>query len=148
MNDTLRPPLAAIALGLAGLIPFVAGAATVHGLTPWQPFTGALILQSYGAIILSFMGGCLWGFAALAGRAGWLPLGVAVLPALWAFGAGFLPLPGVELTAARALALGLVALLAADFGFARAGLAPRWWLALRLPLTVVAATCLWLGGGV
>ena len=40
------------------------------------------------------------------------------------------------------LALGLVALFAADISLTRAGGAPAWWPALRLPLTVVATASL------
>jgi hypothetical protein len=86
------------------------------------------------------MGGCRWGFAAggLGEGPGWWPLGVSVAPALLAFAALAVGGPGALII----LALGLVALFAADVSLSRAGGAPAWWPALRLPLTAVAAICL------
>ncbi|QHQ37069.1 DUF3429 domain-containing protein [Algicella marina] len=127
-----RPPLPAIILGAAGLLPFFAGALAVHGMLPGvsSPFTGVLILQSYGAAILAFMGGCLWGFAARAGRTSWREMGFSVIPALWATSATFLP------SALVTLMLGFVALFIIDLLFHRWHLCPDWWITLRLPLTI------------
>ena len=137
----MRPPLPAIALGAAGLLPFLGGALAVHGLLPGvsNPFTGYLILQSYGAAILAFMGGCLWGFAAQAGRAGWKELGVSVIPGLWAFSVTFSP------DAMLSLMIGYVALFVFDLMFRGWGLGPKWWISLRLPLTLVVLVCLAFG---
>ena len=46
-----RVPLPAAALGVAGLLPFAAGALAAWGLMPGisNPFTGLLVLQTYGA---------------------------------------------------------------------------------------------------
>ena len=134
-------PRPALVLGLAGLLPFVAGVLAAHGAMPGisNPVTGLLILQSYGAAILAFMGGCLWGFAAQAGRAGWRELGVSVIPGLWAFSATFSP------SALGSLALGYVVLFALDLTVRGWGLGPRWWLALRLPLPRGVLACLGAG---
>jgi hypothetical protein len=125
------------------VIPFLA-----LGIAPWLagPETKALAaaaLEGYGAAILSFLGGCRWGFAAagLGPGPGWAPLGVAVLPALYAWGVALLPVP-VSLSL---LALGFVGLLAADLALARAGGAPGWWPRLRSPLTGGAVAGLLLG---
>lgn len=134
-----RPPLPATVLGAAGLIPFAGGALAVIGLMPIQPFTGVLILQSYGAAILAFMGGCLWGFAAHAGRAGWQQLAASVIPGLWAFSATFAP------NALLSLMLGFVVLLALDLMFRLWRLTPPWWMTLRLPLTAGVLACLAVG---
>ncbi|MEM8658849.1 MAG: DUF3429 domain-containing protein, partial [Pseudomonadota bacterium] len=106
------PPAAAL-LGAAGLIPFAAGALAAHGLMPGisNPVTGLLILQGYGAAILAFMGGCLWGFAAQAGRTGWREFAVSVAPGLWAFAVTFSP------DALLSLIIGFVFLLALDLMF-------------------------------
>ena len=131
-------PKPASILGAAGLLPFIAGALAAHGLMPGvsNPFTGVLILQTYGAAILAFMGGCLWGFAAEAGRAGWRELTASVVPGLWAASVVFSP------SAMESLIAGFVVLLALDLLFRGWGLGPRWWLTLRLPLTLVVVLCL------
>jgi hypothetical protein len=73
--------VAAWALGLAGLIPFVALALLV-ALNPRIKEEAASALLAYGAIILSFLGGIRWGFTVLEegtagfkayGRASFLP---------------------------------------------------------------------------
>ncbi|MHA3976375.1 DUF3429 domain-containing protein [Halovulum sp. GXIMD14794] len=133
-----RVPLPAAVLGAAGLLPFAAGALAAHGLMPGisNPFTGLLILQTYGAAILAFMGGCLWGFAAQAGRAGWLELSLAVIPALWAFAANF------AVDAVGALFAGFVVLLLLDLVIVGRELGPDWWLRLRLPVSAGVLICL------
>lgn len=134
-------PAPALWLGLAGLLPFAAGALAVHGLMPGisNPITGLLILQGYGAAILAFMGGCLWGFAAQAGRTGWKEFVISVAPGLWAASVTFSP------DALLSLIMGFVFLFALDLMFRGFGLGPRWWIALRLPLTIGAVACLIIG---
>lgn len=142
-----RIPTPALLLGLSGLLPFLWGAVTAYlpGLAPaWLPerFAGAVVLQGYGIIILSFMAGVIWGFATRAsGRQAALFYVVSVLPPLWAFFAA----TGPVAPALTALLAGFVALLAVDYSAMRAGLAPRWWMALRLLLTGAVALCLLAG---
>ena len=142
-----RIPTSALLLGLSGLLPFLWGALTAHlpGVAPaWLPgrFAGAAVLQGYGIVILSFMAGVIWGFGTRAsGRQATLFYVISVLPPLWAFFAA----TGPASAALTALLAGFVALLAVDLSAARAGLAPHWWMALRLLLTGVVALCL-LGG--
>lgn len=140
-------PRSALYLGLAGLIPFLWGAASVgvpgldtFGLTTFGPrFTGIYVLNFYGAIILSFMSGVLWGFATRAeGRAATIGYAFSVVPALWAF---FMVGGGAE-SSIVALIAGYLGLLLLDAAYWRAGLAPRWWMGLRIPLTAVVVTCL------
>ncbi len=136
-----KPPLPVTLLGAAGLLPFLGGALASHSLLPGvdNPFTGLLILQSYGSAILAFMGGCLWGFAAQAGRTGFREFAVSVIPGLWAFSVTFSP------SAMGSLMLGFVLLLVFDLMFRGWGLGPRWWLTLRIPLSVGAIACLAVG---
>jgi hypothetical protein len=140
-------PRSALLLGLAGVLPFVWGVLTVYlptladwGLRMMGPrFVGPYVQLFYGAVILSFMSGVLWGFAtkADAGRAttGYV---LSVLPALWAF---FMT-GGGEDRAAMNLIFGFVGLLLLDFAFWRWGLAPSWWMSLRLLLSALVVLCL------
>lgn len=133
-------PRSALFLGLAGLLPFYWGAATmlIPGLAEWTirtigaRFVGPFVSLQYGVVILAFMSGVVWGFATRArgGTAGIL-YAASTLPALWAFlvvGAG--PTPS-----AIYLMAGFVGLLGLDWTCWRHGLAPAWWMQLRLLLT-------------
>ncbi|MFN4203246.1 MAG: DUF3429 domain-containing protein [Tabrizicola sp.] len=147
MTDDTRIPRPALLLGLAGLIPFLWSAAT-H-LSPalaaaagkWLSpmFLGAYVGLTYGTVILSFMSGALWGFATRAeGRDAAIAYTLSVIPALWAF----FMVPDASDTSAIFLAAGFVGLLLLDATFQAWGLAPRWWLRLRVMLTVVVLGCL------
>lgn len=56
------PSAAARVLGVAGLLPFIAGAAAVWLLGP-QDRLPAVALLAYAALIASFLGGIHWGLA-------------------------------------------------------------------------------------
>lgn len=142
-----RPHSSALILGLAGLIPFVWSAVTqlsdpLWDLTSrvWGPrFVGPYLGLSYGTIILAFMSGVLWGFATRAeGRQAAAGYALSVIPALWAF---FFVGGGVT-SASIYLIAGFAGLLMIDAAFVRQGLAPVWWMRLRVPLTAVVALCL------
>ncbi len=140
-------PRPALFLGLAGLLPFLWSAATQlsPALAGWAGqflspmFMGAVVGLSYGTVILSFMSGVLWGFATKAeGKQAAIAYGLSVIPALWVF---------VMVTDASAnstifLAAGFVGLLLLDMMYSAWGLAPGWWLRLRVMLTVVVLGCL------
>jgi hypothetical protein len=141
MTPVPRIPLL---IGIAGLVPFVWGALTVtfDPLAVWSiqifgaRFTGPYVGVFYGAVILAFMSGVLWGFATKSDR----PLGYAltVPPAFWAF----FSTGGGHVAAALNLAIGFLAILLLDAYFVRHRLAPDWWMALRIPITVVVVSCL------
>jgi hypothetical protein len=137
MTDIPRGPLL---LGLAGLLPFFWGALSVMvpDIGAWgianigARFVGPYVQLFYGAIILAFMSGVLWGFAArpeAGGRVSGYVL--SVIPALWAF---FMT-GGGPASAAINLIFGFLGLLALDWHFWRLGLAPPWWMQLRVILT-------------
>ena len=139
-------PRSTLILGLAGTIPFRWGAATLYsgGLAAFTMdwlgprFVGPFVGLSYGTIILSFMSGVLWGFATRAtGSVAATGYALSVLPALWAF----FFVGGGPVSAAIYLIAGFVGLLGLDALFAAQGLAPPWWMRLRILLTgiVVAA---------
>ena len=143
----MRIPAAPLLLGLAGLIPFLWGAATlisgelaVWGIQTLGPrFVGPFVLLNYGQIILAFMSGVLWGFATKSdGEQAAINYALSTLPALWVFftvGAGPTS-SGIYLIA------GFVALLGLDVTFVRQGLAPEWWMRLRILLTTIVVACL------
>lgn len=144
MTENRRIPPAALGLGAAGLIPFLWSAAThlspamagwAGGFLP-PMFIGAYVGLTYGTVILSFMSGVLWGFAARGEEA--LPYALSVIPALWVF---FTVTDASDISSIFLIA-GFAGLLMLDATFAAQGLAPGWWMRLRLPLTAVAAACL------
>lgn len=146
-------PRAALILGLAGLLPFIYGLTTIlspalHAATLatiGPRFVGPYVLIAYGTVILSFMSGVLWGFAARGAEHAWAGYALSVAPALWAF----FMVGGGATRALAALITGFVVLLVIDQQFSLWGLTPRWWMRLRLVLTAGVVLCLagglWLG---
>lgn len=144
---TQKIPFAALWLGCAGLLPFAWGAVTTShdGLAEWgmralgPRFVGPHVQLFYGAVILSFMSGILWGFATRAtGVMQQIGFALSVLPALWAF---FMT-GGGPVHAGTSLVAGFVALLGLDWFFWRKELAPPWWMRLRIGLTMGVTACL------
>ena len=145
-----RIPRTPLTLGLAGLIPFIWGAATYlsEPLAQWglenlgSRFIGPYVQLFYGSVILSFMSGVLWGFATKAsGAQAATGYTLAVIPALWAF---FMT-GGGPTTAGMNLIFGFVGLLVLDFAFSTWGLTPGWWMRLRVLLTSIVVACLAVG---
>lgn len=143
-------PRAPLLLGLAGTLPFIWGAITTalpdFALSAAQMigprFVGPYIQLFYGAVILSFMSGVLWGFATKAeSKQAATGYALSVLPALWAF---FMT-GGGPTSAGIYLIAGFAGLLALDWMFSRWGLTPPWWMALRVLLTAIVVTCLCIG---
>jgi hypothetical protein len=147
MSGPLGIPRAPLLLGLAGLLPFAWGALTVLAPDLGQAaarligprFVGPYVQLFYGAVILAFMSGVLWGFATKAeGETAATGYALSVIPALWAF---FMT-GGGPVWAGINLIAGFAALLALDWHFWRLGLAPPWWMRLRMLLTAVVVICL------
>jgi len=143
--------MAPLLLGLAGLIPFVWGAATLLsadlarlGMTTFGPrFVGPYVQLFYGSVILSFMSGVLWGFSTKAsGAQAATGYALSVLPALWAF---FMT-GGGPVSAGTNLMFGFAGLLLLDYAFFTWGPTPRW--SMSLPLLLPALVLIWLGSGV
>ena len=122
-------------------MPQIACVAAIHaGPAEWRG-PALLIAFAYAALILSFLGGAWWGIAATAPAAerrrtlGWVWI-AAVTPSLvalacfwpWAIGDERLEPSLVMLGGALLMSLGVDAKLGP--------LAPRWWMALRVPLSI------------
>lgn len=134
-------PASALALGLLGLVPFVAGALSQWVALPMlEPQTGLKLVIVYGAIILSFLGGIRWGTAIGpydAHRQG-TEFSMSVLGSLAGLAAVFLPaIPGLALLAAGFLMQGLWDVTSVD-----AGRLPGWFGRLRMLLTAGAVVSL------
>ncbi len=141
MSKTAIPP-APLLLGLAGLIPFWALAIglLLHRPLGMAPPRLDAALATYGAVIVSFLGGIRWGLAVPDGGSGRHYL-ISVLPSLAAWALLAAPEPW------RLAGLGLAALVLGpiDLDLVRGGLAPRWFGTLRIILSVGAGVALWLG---
>jgi hypothetical protein len=127
-------PAGAVGLGVAGLLPFVAAAGAMALAPPDWRGVAATALAAYAALIASFLGGIHWGLAFARPRPQTTLWAWGVTPSLLAWMALLLP----RAAGLACLAATLVACLVVDRRvYPRLGLAP--WLALRWPLTVVAA---------
>ena len=131
---TGRIPVAALVLGLAGLIPFAAGAASLWVRLPLlPPETGLQLVVVYGAIILSFLGGIRWGTAIGPYDAGRQApeFAASVMGSLAGLSAAFLPaIPALALLIAGFLVQGLWDVMSVD-----SGRLPVWFGRLRMILT-------------
>lgn len=128
----MSPPPLARALGLAGLAPQVAVIFVLFQNDPATRYTALTLGYCYAALILSFLGGVWWGLAARAEETpAWLWV-AAVIPSLVALAA----FPWGFTTSLIVLGTALIAALGVDWRLARTGLAPPWWMSLRVPLSL------------
>ena len=90
----VRPPVAALLLGYAGLLPPIIGIAW-RLIDPAKGGAANALALFYAALILSFLGGMWWGAATarVSGAALTLWLAVAVMPSLVALAAGAVLFP-------------------------------------------------------
>ncbi len=139
MFSTLPP--VALALGLAGLLPFLGCGLGALGM--WQPEAMLLALVAYGAVILAFLGGVHWGFAlpsTLADRSHRLAL--SVVPSLIGWVAILLALLVSGEVALLLLAGGFAVTLVVETRIAAAGQMPEGYMGLRWMLSLVVLTVL------
>ncbi len=144
MNDGLasaRIPASALALGLAGLIPFAAGVLALWAPLPLiTPALGLKLVVSYGAIILSFLGGIRWGTAIGPYDGGRMSFefSASVLGSLAGLAAILMPpVPALTLLVAGFLMQALW-----DVTSVEAGRLPGWFGKLRMVLTAGAVISL------
>jgi len=144
---TTGAPRTAWQLGLLGLVPMIWGVAELY-LAPVRSFSEAWLNPAfygpfaplrYASIILAFMSGVFWGFAAKAdGKTAALCYKLSVLPALYTY----LFVLGEPENLALKLASGFALILGLDHLFAQKKLTPDWWMQLRVALTAVMVLCL------
>lgn len=140
-----RPPVPAAVIGYALVIPVLFGAATEILMTPTQQdaagglYFGFGLLLDYASVVLVFLSGALWGFAARAGTNLLRMQVLAVLPGVYGFIVWGLQNFRLLLVL---LAAGYAVTLFIDAAFVRAGLAPRWWLRLQLTMKIAITAAL------
>ena len=138
-----RIPTPALVLGLAGLLPFLISAFLTFGADVKSSAMGLLSLGTYGAVILSFLGGIRWGLIVnnKAQLQKWSPLAWSVVPSLIAWPALLLP----SRYMLSVLAVGFVFQYAMDNEAIKAKKMPLWFGRLRLILTTGAVLSLLAG---
>lgn len=134
------PPVWALRLGYAGLLPFVAGALLVHLVWPDLHPAVALALLAYAGTIVCFLGGIHWGLAMRTAQPDTRLLAWGVVPSLVAWVALVMP-PSAGLVVLGAM---LVVCYLVDRRIYPAHGAQRW-LTLRFRLSAVASLCCFVG---
>lgn len=136
------------ALGVAGLSPFILLAATLIFFDdiPARPIQFALL--SYGATILSFLGGTQWVLAAASTKhitrekSVFWGFFVSVIPSLVGWASLLVPIDfGYFILVAS-----FAAILWLDVRATQGSLLPEWYLRLRIALTLIVVPCLVIGG--
>lgn len=123
------------------IVPFVFGALVSAGLMPAvsSPFTGVIILQSWGTAYLALSGGVLWGAAMQKGEVDILLLVGAFIPVFWSLPVAFWS------NAMLALIIGVLITQAIVFLAFRAKIVRLPWLAISVAANTVAMICLAIG---
>ena len=128
-------------LGLAGLLPFVAQA-LFSWLSPPSELTGVLRSQAhYAASILTFLGALHWGVTlaapSIVDGAAVTRMVWSVIPSIFAWIVTLYPIH----VSLPLLFAGLLVALAVDWALYRDTPVPRWFMSLRLVLSVGALAC-------
>ncbi len=123
-------------ISILGMLPFFLGAVATFKISLINSDLNSYLFQFsilYGALILSFLGGCLFGFECMNqfGPTNLRPW-MAIIPTIWA-------LLALQITnfSASLLAMGFLLVYEFDRRAKAAEIVPIWWLSLRLPLTIV-----------
>ena len=148
---TIRPPLfrtlptAAVVLGMAGLLPFLALGVGSVGQEPEKAFVAAQALIAYGGVILGFLGGVHWGFAlgeedeATPSRT---RLVLGVIPSLVGWAAILAAIVRFPALGLALLIAGHIATVVVEHRGAKRHLMPSGYMALRWVLAVIVAAVL------
>jgi hypothetical protein len=148
---TVRPPLfrslptAAIALGAAGLLPFLFFGVASVGSDPEKSFLATQGLIAYGGVILGFLGGVHWGFTLGDeddDRPSRARLGLGVLPALVGWAAILAAIVHFAVVGLAVLIAGHIGTVVVEHRAAARQLMPSGYMALRWVLAVIVAALL------
>lgn len=124
-----------------GLIPFFTGAVATFKLPIFNLNVEIFLIKFslfYASLILSFLGGCLFGFECLTeNKLSKTRLWLSILPSMWALVANQVPN-----FSASILALGFLVVYEFDRKSHSAGITPSWWLSLRFSLTTLVVVSL------
>lgn len=147
MHQGKTIPTPAYIFGMAGLLPFFAGsvlcwiAPSSVANSVWQP--GYFFLLSYGAAILSFLGGVRWGVAMQYETliSSWSVVALTMLPSLLGWSALLVHSKfGILI-----LVFGFLLQFAIDFRSTKQRITPEWYLTLRTILSIGAIVSLIIG---
>ena len=147
-----RLPLAALGLGLLGVVPFIVlGIAAVSTTDAVQSARLLLALVAYGAVVLAFLGGVHWGFVlhpvlpeglSPDSRRDATRLGLGVLPSLIGWLAMLIPLLGLPEIGLAVLIVGFLATIVTEHALRRRGLVPPAYVAMRWALSIIVLVVL------
>ena len=134
-----RIPKPAKILGLLGLLPFLIALFSAISLDLQLSLETNLKINIselqaiYSTIILCFMSGTYWGFAANTKKQSFLPYTLSILPTFYIL--------SLHLYLAKYLipliAFGFILLIPIDIYFSKSKMSPEWWLRLRIPLSIL-----------
>ncbi len=133
------------ALTLAGFVPFAALAIASMVLEIDDPYSGLAVqgLSTYGAVILSFLGGIRWGLVLRqkSTESSAMTLILSVVPALVGWSSLFLAIPTVFVVQALAvLTMGVW-----DYIAGQKGVHEPWFVKLRMTITALVTAALAVG---
>ena len=137
-------PISAMWLGGLGALPFIVLSSLSVFMEPLLVKQTNFALVVYGAVILSFLGGIHWGLAIATPELSphnikiFLRLLISIFPCLIGWLALLLTIP----TGLLIVAIAFFAMLLYDWYASHKGLTPKWYLKLRVPLTLIAGTSL------
>ncbi|MBG07051.1 MAG: DUF3429 domain-containing protein [Rhodospirillaceae bacterium] len=137
VSSELRIPVNTVWLGGLGVVPFAASSAVVMLASPKIAAHSEFALLVYGAVILSFLGGILWGRILALGSIEAISketrtLIASIVPSLIGWIAVLIG-PGLGLPV---LAMAFFLILVTDLIHAKGNLFPAWYPKLRVPLTL------------
>jgi hypothetical protein len=140
-----RLPPTALALGLAGLIPFLLCAIAALSMPDARAVGWITALLAYGAVTLAMLGGVHWGLVLAAPEAGPrdpLRLALGVLPSLIGWAALLVPLVLPIEVGLAVLIAGFAATVLTEAHLRRGGLVPSGYMWLRWGYSLVVVAVL------
>lgn len=145
IGNASEVPHVPLVLGALGLLPFVSLSAATFFVEASVQESVVAALATYGAIILSFLGGIQWGLAVRERRGDTPDRRILLLSVLPSLGGWFALLSLPSQTGLQVMAAGFLLVLGADILLSKKDLAPVWYPRLRWPLTLVVVSCLSIG---